>query len=290
MKTPDKYTFIGALRPFSFPVALVTCSIGLLLAWQQGQFNSLQAVLVLVGGVLLQAGVNLINDYSDLPLLRRKPGSEWQEQAVQRHFRLGMVCFLLASAIALYFVSLRGLSFLLLCVLGLAGALGYTLKPVNYKSRGLGVVLVFWLMGVLMISGSAVALGASVTAELVLQSLPVSLLVSLLLLSNELRDYETDQRDGHNTLTVRVGYHFSVRLYCVLLALAYLLLALLLALGLLPGAFWLLPSLLLTLKPVCLLNAPAERRAPLTPATARLLLGFGLLFCVALINPLPPLF
>ena len=152
------------------------------------------------------------------------------------------------------------------------------------------MVLVFWLMGVLMISGSAVALGASVTAELVLQSLPVSLLVSLLLLSNELRDYETDQRDGHNTLTVRVGYHFSVRLYCVLLALAYLLLALLLALGLLPGAFWLLPSLLLTLKPVCLLNAPAERRAPLTPATARLLLGFGLLFCVALINPLPPLF
>jgi 1,4-dihydroxy-2-naphthoate octaprenyltransferase len=287
MKTPDKYTFIGAVRPFTFPVALVTCSIGLLLAWQQGQFSPTQAVLVLLGGVLLLAGVNLINDYSDLPLLRRHPDHGWQVRAVQRHFQCGLICFLLASAIAFYFVSLRGVGFLLLCLLGLVGALGYTLKPIDFKNRGLGVVLVFWFMGVLMIGGSALALGASVTLELLLQSLPVSLLVSLLLLSNELRDYESDQRDGHSTLVVRAGYRFSVRLYCLLLALAYLLLALLLALGLLPGAPWLLPSLLLTLKPIGLLSVPAEQRTLLPPATARLLLGFGLLFCVALIDPLP---
>jgi len=286
MKTPDKYTFIGAVRPFTFPVALTTCSIGLLLAWQQGVFDTLQALLVLLGGVLLQAGVNLINDYSDLPLLQSASGQVWQVRAVRRHFRLGMICFLLASAVALYFVSHRGVSFLCLCLLGLAGALGYTLKPINYKSRGLGVVLVFWLMGVLMICGSAAALGAAVTPGLVLQSLPVSLLVSLLLLSNELRDYEADRRDGHQTLTVRIGYRPAVKLYCVLLLLAYLITALLLVLDLLPGALWLLPSLLLTLRPVRLLNAPARNRAPLTPATARLLLGFGVLYCVALADPL----
>ena len=210
MKTPDKYTFIGAVRPFSFPVALVTCSIGLLLAWQQGAFSLMQALLVLAGGVLLQAGVNLINDYSDLSLLRRYSDSEWKVRAVQRHFRLGMACFLLASVIALYFVSVRGMGFLVLCLLGLLGALGYTLKPINYKSRGLGVVLVFWLMGVMMISGSALALGAPMTPALLLQSVPVSLLVALLLLSNELRDFESDSRDGHATLTVRSGYRFSV--------------------------------------------------------------------------------
>jgi len=286
MKTPDKYTFIGAVRPFSFPVALVTCSIGLLLAWQQGVFSLMQALLVLAGGVLLQAGVNLINDYSDLPLLRRSHASGWKVRAVQRHFRLGMVCFLLASAIALYFVSVRGTGFLLLCLLGLMGALGYTLKPINYKSRGLGVVLVFWLMGVMMISGSALALGAPMTPALLLQSVPVSLLVALLLLSNELRDFESDRRDGHATLTVRSGYRFSVRLYVVLLALAYLLSVLLLALGLLPGGLWLLLSLPLVFRPVSLLQAPETERRPLTPATARLLLGFGVLFCLALVYPL----
>lgn len=289
MKTPDKYTLIGAVRPFTFPVALITCSIGLLLAWQQGRFDALQALLVLLGGVLLQAGVNLINDYSDLPLLRASRAAAWQVRVVRRHFRLGMICFLLATAIALYFVSHRGLGFLLLCLLGLLGALGYTLKPISYKNRGLGVVLVFWLMGVLMISGSAAALGATITSGLVLNAVPVSLLVALLLLSNELRDYEIDRQAGHQTLTVRIGYRPAARLYCVLLLSAYLLSALLLSLDLLPGALWLLPSLPLTLKPVSLLNAPAPRRTPLTPATARLLLGFGILYAVALVNPLASL-
>ena len=76
----------------------------------------------------------------------------------------------------------------------------------------------------------------------------------------------------------------------VLLALSYLLSALLLALGLLPGALWLLLSLPLVFGPVRLLNATAQQRKALTPATARLLMGFGVLFCVALIDPLPPLF
>ena len=207
--------------------------------------------------------------------------------AVRRNFRAGMGCFLIAAVIGLYFVAQQGLGFLLLCVLGLLGALGYTLSPINYKSRGLGVVLVFWLMGILMIAGSAVALGAELNTSLVLQSVPVSVLVSLLLLSNELRDYEQDRHEGLETLTVRIGYTAGVRLYRALLALAYLSVALLLWLGLLPGAFWVLLSLPLVRKPLRLLGAPASLRTPVTPATARVLLGFGLLFCLALINPWP---
>lgn len=282
-----KYAFIRALRPFSFPVALVTCLIGILLAAQQVPINPFAALLVLSGGVLLQAGVNLINDHADIRLLRRQPGSEHLIEAIRHNFRSGMFCFLLAAAVGFHFVIQQGIGFLLLCVLGLVGALGYTVSPVNYKSRGLGVALVFWLMGVLMIAGSAVALGAPLTPMLLLQTVPVSLLVSLLLLSNELRDYERDRQDGLQTLSVRIGYSASVRLYFGLLAAAYMMSALLLWLGLLPGAFWLLLSLPLALKPVRLLRVTAAQRFPLTPATARLLLVFGMLFCVALVNPWP---
>ncbi|MBV0933101.1 prenyltransferase [Marinobacterium weihaiense] len=282
-----KYAFRRALRPFSFPVALITCMIGILLAALQGPINPFAALLVLAGGLLLQAGVNLINDHADIRLLQGRPENAAAITAIRHNFKSGMLCFLLASAIGLHFVIQQGMGFLLLCVLGLAGALGYTVSPVNYKSRGLGVVLVFWLMGVLMMAGSALALGASLTPELLLQTVPVSLLVSLLLLSNELRDCERDRRDGLHTLTVRMGYAAGVRLYLSLLAGVYLVSALLLGLGLLPGALWLLPSLLLTLKPVRLLRVDADARQPLTPATARLLLGFGMLFCLALLNPWP---
>ncbi|GAA0689778.1 hypothetical protein GCM10009104_15370 [Marinobacterium maritimum] len=280
-----KYAFLRALRPFSFPVALVTCLIGILLAAMQRPVNLFEALMVLVGGVLLQAGVNLINDHADIRLLRRQPGREHLIEAIRQNFRSGLLCFLLAAAVGFHFVIQQGLGFLLLCVLGLVGALGYTVSPINYKSRGLGVVLVFWLMGVLMIVGSAVALGAPMTLALLLQTVPVSLLVSLLLLSNELRDYESDLRDGLHTLTVRIGYAAAVRFYFGLLAGTYLMSAMLLSLGLLPGAFWLLLSLPLVLRPVRLLRAPADQRTPLTPATARVLLVFGVLFCVALVNP-----
>lgn len=282
-----KYAFLRALRPFSFPVALVTCLIGILLAAMQRPVNLFEALMVLVGGVLLQAGVNLINDHADIRLLRRQSGNDHRIEAIRHNFRSGLFCFLLAAAVGFHFVIQQGLGFLLLCVLGLVGALGYTVSPINYKSRGLGVMLVFWLMGVLMIAGSALALGAPMTLALLLQTLPVSLLVSLLLLSNELRDYESDRRDGLHTLTVRIGYAASVRLYCSLLGAAYLMLVVLLVLGLLPGAFWLLLSLPLVFRPVRLLRAPAGARSALTPATARLLLGFGLLSCVALVDPWP---
>ncbi|SMR73167.1 1,4-dihydroxy-2-naphthoate octaprenyltransferase [Marinobacterium sediminicola] len=282
-----KYAFFRALRPFSFPVALVTCLIGILLAAQQQWIDPVEAVMVLIGGVLLQAGVNLINDHADIKLLRQQSQDGRRIEAIRRNFRVGMLCFLLAAAIGFHFVIERGLGFLLLCLLGLIGALGYTVSPINYKNRGLGVILVFWLMGVLMIAGSAVALGASISLALALHTLPVSLLVSLLLLSNELRDYETDRRDGLQTLAVKIGYQPAVRIYFGLMAAAYLVVALLMALGLLPGAFWLLLSLPLALKPVGLLQAPAGQRGPLTPATARLLLGFGVLFCVALADPWP---
>ncbi|MBA4503091.1 prenyltransferase [Marinobacterium marinum] len=290
VKTPSspdlgKYAFARALRPFSFPVALVTCLVGLILGGLQGSVNIAEALLVLVGGVLLQAGVNLINDHADIAQLRRQPDSMRLIAAVQLNFRAGLLCFLLAAAIGFHFVLQQGAGFLWLCVLGLAGALGYTVSPVNYKSRGLGVVLVFWLMGVLMIAGSAVAVGGALTFALLLQTVPVSVLVSLLLLSNELRDYESDAQEGLKTLTVRLGYARGVSLYFALLAFAYGLLPVLLWLGLLPGALWVLPSLLMAFKPVRLLRAPAERRAPLTPATARLLLVFGLLYCVALLAP-----
>ncbi|GGO82968.1 hypothetical protein GCM10011348_25590 [Marinobacterium nitratireducens] len=280
-----KYAFRRALRPFSFPVALVTCLIGIVQARLLQPVHPFDAALVLLGGVLLQAGVNLINDHADIRQLRVGAGHESVVRAIRRNFRAGMLCFMLAAVVGLYFVALRGLGFLGLCLLGLAGALGYTLAPVNYKNRGLGVVLVFWLMGVLMIAGSAVALGASLTLPLLLKTVPVSLLVSLLLLSNELRDYESDRHDGLRTLTVRIGYAAASRLYLVLLAAAFLWTALLLLFGLLPGALWVLPSLLLARKPVRLLRAPQQLRKPLTPATARLLLGFGVLFCVALANP-----
>jgi len=206
---PDRTKFGTALRPFSLVVALATCSLGASLALQDGAGGPAAALLVIVAGLLLQAGVNLINDHSDLA---RGDFDAGERAAIRRHYRIGWVAIALAVAIGLGFVWLRGWPMLLLGAVGVLGAWSYAAGPLNFKARGLGVVAVFFLTGVLMVGGAYYALAGTVSLSLLWLSLPFSVYASLLLLANELRDYENDARDGHRTFTVRFGYINGVRL------------------------------------------------------------------------------
>jgi 1,4-dihydroxy-2-naphthoate octaprenyltransferase len=224
MAMRDDYSLKRAFRPFSYVVALASCGLGVALAWRDGYGDLGLAALLLCAGLLLQAGVNLVNDAGDLRLLDGSLG--WHAAArrqIRRHYRWGLVCFAVATLIGLYFVWLRGWPLLLLGAGGIAGAFGYTTEPINYKRRGLAVLLVFWLMGVLMVVGCYFALAGGWRADVLLASLPLSCLVSLLLLANELRDLRVDAADGVGTLSVRLGEARARWLFVALLLAAYLL-------------------------------------------------------------------
>ena len=270
-----KYSFIRALRPFSFSVAVITCLVGILSAAQQTPVNWVIATAILLGAVILQAGVNLINDYSDLQ--RVSPPAQ---QLIRRNGYLGLGCFLLATVIGLCLIVVTGPWLLLLLLTGLAGALGYTLEPVNLKRRGLAVVLVFWLMGVLMVCGSYAILTGHLDWQIFWRSVPVSLISSLLLLANEIRDYEADRSLGDRTLAVRLGIVRAKQLYRFLL-----LLVMAVSLGL-----WISQSIeqlwwLLALPVVIFLWLRSARKQgleSLPPYSGRFFMLFGLLFCFSL--------
>ena len=276
-------TLFKSLRPFSLVVALVSCGLGVALALLAQQGGGVRATVIVLAGLLLQAGVNLINDQSDLPLLQGD-ALEPVRRVIRRHTRWGMSCIGMSMLVGMVLVVDVGWSLVGLIVLGLIGALGYTTEPLHYKRRGLGVPLVFWLMGVLMIVGAYHAMGAPLSWDVVWLSFPVSMLVALLLLSNELRDWESDCRQGVLTLTVRLGFARGCQLYLLMLASTYLLVLLLWQQGLLLRLWPLLPSVLLLPELIRLLAVPAEQRITLTPKSGRLLLVFGLLFACCLIS------
>ena len=271
----EKYSFARALRPFSFSVAVITCLVGIISAVQQVAVNWVVATAILLGGVILQAGVNLINDYSD-----RQHVSPPARQLIRRNWYCGLGCFLLATVIGIYLIVVTGPWLLLLLLTGLAGALGYTLEPVNLKRRGLAVVLVFWLMGVLMVCGSYAILTGHLDWQIFWRSVPVSLISSLLLLANEIRDYETDRSLGDKTLTVRLGLVRSIQLYRLLLALVILVAMLLWLSGMVVGLWWLLALpvvILLWIRP-----ARKQGLESLPPYSGRFFMIFGLLYCFSL--------
>lgn len=278
----DKTPFLRALRPFSLVVAIATCGLGVNLALLEHAGNAALAWLVIGNGVLLQIAVNLINDQRDIDNAQFNAA---QRAAIRRNTRVGYSVMAVAVIIGLYLVTLRGWPLLLLGLIGIFGAWGYTGGRINYKARGLGILLVFLFMGVLLIGGSYYVVSGQYHLRILLLSLPFSLLSSLLLLSNELRDYEQDLAAGIRTLSVRLGYDFGVRLYYWLVALVYLVSVLLYQAAMLPGVSLLLITLLVLWQPFKLLHAPAAMRQRLTPLTGRFYLVFSAAYLATLWMP-----
>jgi 1,4-dihydroxy-2-naphthoate octaprenyltransferase len=274
-----------ALRPASLVIALVSCGLGAAVAWRDGRGDTVATILVLAAGMVLQAGVNLVNDFFEFKQRRVDDkiahlgmfGSE--RQLVEWFiFFTGLACFAVVIPVGLFLAWRAGWPFAVLGAAGLIGGYAYTGEPLNYKRRGLGVPIVFFLMGVMLVAGSYYAVARTLTARVALLSLPVSTLVSLILLANELRDHEPDTRHGIRTLTVRIGYRAAAALYLVLLAGAYTTVLLLGIAGFVPCAPLVLAALPFAVPPTVLVFRPTERRQRIVPLVMLHHLTFATLY------------
>ncbi|MCK5893020.1 MAG: prenyltransferase [Endozoicomonadaceae bacterium] len=279
-----KYHFLKALRPFSFSVALMSCGLGVTLAYQDGYGDAIRAILVMVVGVLLQAATNLFNDYADIHY--------WQDKTtalagrvihrIRRNALYALLLLLLACVLALYLVSYAGWLLLLIGLIGVAGGYFYTAEPINFKERGLGLVTVFVFTGLLLVEGAYMAVSGQWSSHTLLLAVPLSIISCLVLLANELRDVEEDTQRNIKTFTVRFGYASGRRLYVCLFTFLLLLVVWLVMNGIIVEPRWLLPSVVCLFWPIRLLFSDQKVLTRLPPLTGRVLLvfGLGLMFAV----------
>ena len=283
----DKYQLIKALRPFSYSVALITCGLGVALAYAHNQGNGLRAVLVMAAGLLLQAACNLANDYADIPLWKKQntDTSRSAIQQIRRNFALAGLCTLLAMGIGLWLVSQVGSFLVWLGLFGILGGYSYTGEPVNYKQRGLGVLGVFVFTGVLMVCGAYYAVSGEWSSQVVWLSVPVSLLSASLLMANEIRDYFDDVHFDIRTLSVRLGYKPAKVFYAMLLLLGYPVSFYLFLQGGINNPLYILPSLILLWQPVRLVFSSVDPLllARLPPLTGRFFMIFGVGFILSIL-------
>jgi len=285
MKALRRYRFLSALRPFSLVVAIISCALGIAIAWTEGFVNIPLALLVMLGGIAAQAGINLINDLEDLQQQSaRLPEFHCARMHILRNAKSGVICFVLAAVIALYLSWLRGWVLLLLIVVSAIIASGYNSGPVNFKHRGLAIFQVFLLMGVMMVQGAYYSMAGQFSAPALLHALPLGLLVSALLLSNELRDWEVDRENGIGTFTVRAGFVNARRLFWVLIAGCYGLSLVTYLSGELHQLLWLLLPLPMLIPIHGYLGS--SNRMKLTPLTGRFLFVFGLAYILAVVSPI----
>ena len=288
--------WLAALRPFSFTATTIPVLLGTALALNKvGAINFYLFAIVLIGVLFLHSGTNLINDYYD-----------YQNELDSQEYPGGsgvlvtglitppnikeaaLYCFAIAFLLALYVIYQQGMIIIILFTLGVAGGYFYTAEPVNYKYYALGIPGVFILLGPVLVGAAYYIQVGSYNQEIFFISLPLGLLVSAILHSNDLRDIEHDTEVGIKTLANILDYKLAGQLYFLLLTLAYFVILYLTLRGVV--TYWSLITLF-TLPQAgqnitSLLVGEENRKQKLEDLelhTASLHFKFGLLFVISLL-------
>lgn len=238
--------WVMAARVRTLPAAVAPVLVGTSLALGAGEFHALAFVAALLGAVFIQVGTNLSNDYSDA---RRGADSEDRLGPV-RVTAGGLVppkqvlmatyaSFGIAVACGAYLIAVAGWELLAVGAASILAGVLYTGGPRPYGYEGLGELFVFLFFGVVAVTGSYFVQVQQLPWQAFACAVPVGLLASAILVVNNVRDIDTDRRAGKRTLAVRLGRGRTRDLYTAMLAVAFLSVPVLWALGMSP---WLLLS------------------------------------------------
>jgi len=236
-----------AARPATLPAAIVPVLVGTAAALHGGQpLRVGPFVAALAASLLIQVGTNFANDVFDF----RRGADTAERLGPLRVTQSGLVTpgqvllatcltFGLAALIGVYLVLVGGWPILLIGVLCILAGVLYTGGPWPYGYHALGDLICFLFFGVLAVLGSAFLQTLRISALDLWATIPTGLLVTAILIVNNLRDINTDRRVGKRTLAVLLGPRGTRLEYTACLTLAYLVPLVIWLLGLVGPWFWL---------------------------------------------------
>lgn len=280
-----------AIRPKTLPAAVGPIAVGSAEAFADGKFSLLPAFCCLLGAVLLQIGVNLANDYFDCKnnidsAERLGPVRVTQSGLISpMEVKRGMIiCLFLAAMVFLYLALVGGWPIVLIGTASVLGALAYSGGPYPLASHGLGELFVFIFFGLVAVGGTYLVQAGQLTWMVLLAAVPPGLLITAIMVVNNLRDIDTDRKAGKKTLAVILGRSRTIALYKLLLILSYLVPLAMISTGI-ATIMMVLPLLTLPLAWLTTKRISSEKGASLNDLlalTAKLSLVYSLLFAVGL--------
>jgi 1,4-dihydroxy-2-naphthoate polyprenyltransferase len=224
----DGRAWLLAIRVPTLSAAVVPVLVGTALAIRAHHANALIFVVVLCAALAIQIGTNLTNDLFDFqkgadtgerlgPVRVVQAGLLSQKQVA----RASLLSFAAAALLGLYLVKIGGWPILLVGLASIASGIAYTGGPWPLGYHGLGDVFVFIFFGVVAVVGTFYLQAGSVSGAALIASMPVAMLVTAILVVNNLRDVDTDRKAGKRTLAVRLGPNAARIEYAILVLGAY---------------------------------------------------------------------
>lgn len=274
---------LGA-RPRTLAAAIAPVVVASALAGSD--FNWFRALLSLIVGVFLQIGVNYANDYSD-----GVNGSDENRVGPTRLVATGMasasavrnaafISFFVASIAGLWLSLLTSPWLIVIGILAIAAAWGYTGGKNPYGYSGLGEVSVFVFFGLVASMGTYYVQTEQITVLSFIVAIPIGALSCAILEVNNIRDRAQDELVGKRTLAVQLGDANARRLFVSLLviahaaALATLFPAALITLLVVPMSY--------SISKLLLSGVSGKDLIPILGRTGKLQLTFAIVFALAI--------
>ena len=219
-----------AIRIKTLPAAISPVLLGTALAFHDGDSNPFTFLMTLLAAVLIQIGANFANDVYDF-----EKGSDREDRlGPQRATQSGLISptdmkkamwkiFALAIGVGFYLAYVGGWPIVIIGLASIAAGIAYTGGPYPLGYHGFGDIFVFLFFGLIAVPGTYYLQTGSVTELSLWLGAVMGMLITAILVVNNLRDRDADIISGKKTLAVRFGETFSKIQFILLVMLPFLL-------------------------------------------------------------------
>lgn len=217
------------MRPHTLTAAVMPVLIGTSMAYADGAFDLPLFAAMMLASVLIQAAVNMFNEYFDY-----KRGLDSVESVgiggvivrneIEEKTVLTMAVLFFSMSILLGVYICVRTSWWVAAVGSFAMAVGYLYSagksPLAYTPFGEAAAGIF--MGPVIVLIAYFIQRSTVTLPAVLISIPISILVAAILLANNIRDSEGDLRKGRRTLAILWGRERAIAFLNIMFIISFL--------------------------------------------------------------------
>lgn len=230
-KLKDKHWRVwwDLMRPHTLTASFVPVTLGTVIAYELTSVKISLFLAMLIASMLIQAATNMINEYYDF------------KRGLDNEHSVGIGGTIVCEGVhpkevinlAKIFIALSVLLGIYICMnsswwIALIGSVSiligylYTGGPLPISSTPFGELLSGLFMGINIILISFFIQTGTVTTASILISIPTTLLIGAINLSNNIRDLDGDKEFGRKTLPILIGRKNAIRLLAVSFIVSYL--------------------------------------------------------------------